>query len=273
MSEQLFQGIYLFSDIDGTLSNTNNEIPKENIEAIARFVALGGTFGAASGRFLGDIDVLEQVEVNGYCLLNNGAAIYDYPNKKIISSQALPQDILDKYLDFARADPELGLVLVNEEGYFNCVLGESPRPTLHEKYPPVTREEFQFPLYKVLFAAKKGRDMNEIRQNLISLGIVGVDYVQSGHNIMEVVPQHVSKGSALEELYKRVQIPRENTFFVGDSYNDMAIMKVAGYSASVGGSDEAVRACAQVEVAPFAEGAVASFIQKIEQYLALRKEK
>lgn len=48
-SGQIFKGMLLVSDIDGTLTELT-EIPQNNIEAINRFIALGGTFTLCTGR-------------------------------------------------------------------------------------------------------------------------------------------------------------------------------------------------------------------------------
>ena len=72
---KIFDGIYLFSDIDGTLGRTETGIPKRNINAIKNFIENGGTFGVATGRYLSDLDFVKEVPINGYSLINNRASI------------------------------------------------------------------------------------------------------------------------------------------------------------------------------------------------------
>lgn len=86
-----FDGIYLFTDVDGTLASVHDEIPQKNIEAVEYFTSNGGTFSVATGRYLGDISMLDALNINGLSILNNGACIYDFAGKKIVRTQSLPE--------------------------------------------------------------------------------------------------------------------------------------------------------------------------------------
>lgn len=109
--ENKFENIYLFSDIDGTLANLKDNIPERNVEAINYFVENGGTFGVATGRYLGDIDLLNKVPVNGLCILNNGASIYDYNKKELLHSEVLPDDIINFYVNYLNNNQDIGLLI------------------------------------------------------------------------------------------------------------------------------------------------------------------
>ena len=55
----------LISDIDGTLVNTNKEVPQRNIDAIRRYQELGGRFTIATGRSpLSAVRIARKVGVN-----------------------------------------------------------------------------------------------------------------------------------------------------------------------------------------------------------------
>ena len=45
-----YDGIVIFSDLDGTLLDDDRRLSQENYDAVARFVSQGGRFGVATGR-------------------------------------------------------------------------------------------------------------------------------------------------------------------------------------------------------------------------------
>lgn len=65
--------ILLVSDIDGTLIDSQYEIPPRNREAILRFMKKGGGFAIATGRSWESVLVcLGNLKVNRPCVLANG---------------------------------------------------------------------------------------------------------------------------------------------------------------------------------------------------------
>ena len=49
MNNSVFHDLLLVSDIDGTLTELS-KVPQKNLDAIARFQQLGGTFTLCTGR-------------------------------------------------------------------------------------------------------------------------------------------------------------------------------------------------------------------------------
>ena len=75
-SGQIFKGMLLVSDIDGTLTELT-EIPQNNIEAINRFIALGGTFTLCTGRPKCALaEILPQLKVTAPIITINGGYVY-----------------------------------------------------------------------------------------------------------------------------------------------------------------------------------------------------
>ena len=76
---------YLFSDMDGTLLNSGGKVSAANAEAIREFQAAGGRFAVATGRSeLITLPCLDGVEPNFPCILFNGAAVYDFGEKRFL---------------------------------------------------------------------------------------------------------------------------------------------------------------------------------------------
>ncbi len=91
MQYQPLSDYLLISDIDGTLVNTKKEIPPRNIEAIARFRALGGRFTIATGRSpISAARIARKVGVNCPLVTNNGAILYDMETGQVVRQRFLP---------------------------------------------------------------------------------------------------------------------------------------------------------------------------------------
>lgn len=265
MSNKIFDGLYLFSDVDGTLATTSGNIHERNIKAIKYFVENGGTFGVATGRYLGDIDLLEKVDINGLCILNNGACVYDYTKQKLASTSLLPDNIIDTFVKYLNNNTDIGLLIVNDDGYITVKIDDNDRPCLDDSYVTKNLSEIATPYYKILFVINK--NMYATIGELRALHIDGIDFVQSGKNTLEVVPKNISKGQTFLQICSELDIDIKKTYFIGDSYNDITIMEAAGYSACVGDSPYDIKQLVDTVVCDFHDGAVGDFIYKIEELL------
>lgn len=266
--ENKFENIYLFSDIDGTLANLKDNIPERNVEAINYFVENGGTFGVATGRYLGDIDLLNKVPVNGLCILNNGASIYDYNKKELLHSEVLPDDIINFYVNYLNNNQDIGLLIVNDEGYITVDL-DNNRPVLDERYIKQNLRDIKLPYYKIMFIIKN-KNINQIIEELEELKISSniksleyIDYIQTGEYTLEVVPKDISKGKALAKICNDFNINQSKVFFVGDSFNDVTMMNEASFSACVSHAPDEVKKHANFITCNFEDGAVADIIEYI----------
>ena len=79
---------YLFTDIDGTLLNSQKEISQENIDSIHKLVEQGGHFSVATGRCAEiTFPFVDNLPINAPAILFNGAAVYDIPNRTFLHKE------------------------------------------------------------------------------------------------------------------------------------------------------------------------------------------
>ena len=72
-----YSKVALFTDLDGTLFNSESRVSERNKDAIRRFTEQGGSFGISTGR--GPVNakhMLPGVELNGWSVVLNGAEGY-----------------------------------------------------------------------------------------------------------------------------------------------------------------------------------------------------
>ncbi len=263
MNNQIFKDVYLFSDIDGTFASEENFIPKKNLDAIEYFTQNGGTFSIATGRYIGDLDLLDNVNINGLSIINNGASIYDFKTKKEISSITLNENDVKRIFEFLEINTDVGLLLVNKDGYTSAIIDELDRPIFHDRYKIKYVKEISLPFNKMLLVVNSSI-IKRVLNDLTNFKLENVDFVQTGERSIEIVPKNINKGTAFLKICKDKNIDIKNTYFIGDSFNDVEFMKIAGTSAAVGEAKKEVKENAKIIMCDFKNGAVAEFIEYIK---------
>lgn len=71
-----------------------------------------------------------------------------------------------------------------------------------------------------------------------------LDFIVRENDFREIVPKGYSKATAMQFIADRLQIPMENTVAIGDSNNDLPMLKCAHTSIAMGNSTEQVLAIA-----------------------------
>ncbi|HCJ37076.1 MAG TPA: Cof-type HAD-IIB family hydrolase, partial [Erysipelotrichaceae bacterium] len=95
----------------------------------------------------------------------------------------------------------------------------------------------------------------------ITDGYCAISY--SSNRYMEFNALGVDKGEGLKDLAERLSIPIEETIAVGDNYNDLSMLKVAGLSVvAANGVDDVKKEADYVTKADNNEGVVAELIRK-----------
>ncbi|NTW04475.1 MAG: HAD-IIB family hydrolase, partial [Oscillochloris sp.] len=73
--------------------------------------------------------------------------------------------------------------------------------------------------------------------------------IRTGPQFFEFLPPGISKGSALDELMTRYEVPRDEVLVIGDGENDISMFGVAGLSIVMEGAPAAVKAHATISTA------------------------
>lgn len=69
------------------------------------------------------------------------------------------------------------------------------------------------------------------------------DYTVVDHNgnLLELIPKGTSKVKGIEIMIEQLDIPRENTYAFGDSFNDIDMLQYVQYGCAMGNSEEAIK--------------------------------
>lgn len=261
-------GILLLSDIDGTLITKEFTMPQRNVEAVRRFIAEGGSFAVASGRtdfsagrYLGEICP------NVPSVLCNGSLIYDFSEKKVVWYAALPDNCREMAVAVAKRFPDVGI-----EAYFGDIVYILNVGLLTKQH--IIDEHFEYTVtdaahtppqwYKLLFAAEPAR-LKQVEAFLERRGHTGSQLVFSNVIFLEVLPEGVSKGTSMLRVARMLGIDRQNVAAIGDYYNDLEMLRLAGIGIVPANAPSDIQAAAAKVVGRCETGAVADVIEWLEQ--------
>lgn len=243
----------IFLDLDGTLLDDEKNLPKANREAIDEALALGHKVLICTGRPLSS--AIKQVPVLGlnrpgcYAITYNGGLIYDIGEKKTVYKRTLPIDQV-KYL-FKKAY-EYGGIHIQTYTDRGFICEQDTKES--REYARMTKTERrvvkdvaealngQEPC-KVL-AVAIGYDRKRIegfRRSLLEWAEGKLDVCFSSYELLEFVPEGVSKGNAVRQMSKLLGIPVENTIAVGDAENDISMIQAAGIGAVMKNANDDIK--------------------------------
>ena len=276
-----FSNVFFASDFDHTLTGQDNVLRQRNVEAIRYFMSEGGIFTVASGRSIPLFAKRAQlVPVNAPCILYNGAACYDYREKKLYYAHPIADIALDIVRYARQLDPTLCLEIQGVENHF--VFGQNERRDMFlksEGFTPIhVTDTAPKPWMKVVVCVTMGK--NPLRTDFTPQELAYVETIcrkleefcagacyvlRSMPYIIEIGNPDCSKGSAARQLAN--QFGRKILACAGDAPNDISMLDEADFAFVPADRDEALRDKPYHTVAASNDGAVADAIEKLEEML------
>jgi len=274
-----YDGILICTDLDGTLSDKNGIISKENAEAIRYFKANGGKFTLSTGRsapfFMGDNTVFARSGLeflpNVPVVTHNGASVFDFEKMEYIYSVPLPGDEIEKtILKKACAEDEVEYVFISGENADSISIIRRCEHDDFEKAVLECHGDKNNKLYKLVFCvkteeyAKHMRD--KFREFFESYGRYSVN--RTWKVGVEVLKDNATKGVAVNWLRNHIG-GIKHVVCIGDFENDVTMIKEADLGIAVGNASEELKACADIITVTNAEHALAKTIYDLDKYINL----
>ena len=119
-----YSNFALFSDLDGTLFNSNTMVSEENKKAIYKFQEGGGLFAVSTGRTQYKVkSILSDIVINAPSILYNGSGVYDFMEDAYIKTYKVDKKNIDNMISWVI----LATVVVNMfnlDGSVNQILNK-----------------------------------------------------------------------------------------------------------------------------------------------------
>lgn len=258
----------IFSDYDGTLT-VGETVPKETIDAIKEYQKAGGIFVVCSGRPLYSQEYIERqngfkADANIACqgsVIKVGDKIIK--NDGIQSENAtelvkILEDLGREYTCFVDGDLYYHGNSIWMDKYLEYFKG-----TIVKVDDFLTNPKTAFGKYeKLLIIKKPDEDMSGIIK-IINERLPGKVVMNSGASIiLEVVDAKSTKYEACKALANYLNIPEEETITVGDSTNDLTLVKF-GLGLAVEDGHEDLKKVAKGIVPPVNDKPIKQIIEKL----------
>ena len=259
------------SDFDDTMVDDSLVIGEKTKSAIKTYIEKGGRFLLCTGRMISAIlPYARELGLHGEIVGYQGTVIADIDTGKFLSEDKVPFETALKLLDFA---DEIG---VQAQYYYQDTFVIEKENELSRRYakytfaPPLvvgmSPKEY-LKIYKIsptklLYLVEPSR-VKEIIAMVNERFSEEILANTSKKFVVELVKKGIDKGVAMRRLGEKYGIPREETICIGDSLNDLGMLKYAGLSVVVeNGSDEA-KAEADIIAPPSSADAVAWVLENL----------
>ncbi len=264
-------------DCDNTLIKNNGEIHEENIKALKMILDKGVKVVIATGRndilvkdFMDEVGFKEEIVIG--C---NGGSIRDLKDESIIEANYISKNAIRKIIEVCNEYNIKARFYTLSESY--CINDGDNTDELAEYFKRYTKvlsrfidckhtkdlsslvEEKDF--LKVVVNDEDEKELSIIRKRFEE--IEDIAPVISAKNCLDIVKKGVSKGQALKNYSESLGIKPEEIVAIGDSENDLEMLKFAGYSVAMGNAEEFIKDACDMVTLTNDEGGVANAIYKL----------
>lgn len=246
-------------DMDGTLLNSNKEILPKSLEMIQKAVDSGKEVILSTGRCVAELsDYIGQIPGLRYINCSSGALVYDLKENKEIYSNAIPVEKVKKILDIARLEDCMPHIMTKESIVQQCDFENMAHFKMSNYIPLYDKvatkvdnlwkfyEDNSFPVEKFNIYHVNPEERDRAKERLKDPDLVLVNAEETS---VEISAKGATKGVGLIKLCEYLGISIEETIAVGDSDNDIEVLKIAGLSVAMGNSNDTVKEMCDVMVA------------------------
>lgn len=245
-------------DMDGTLLNSQKKISTATYKALESAIAANKHVVLSTGRAICELsDYQKEFAKIQYGICESGALVYDFKNNKIIDQSTFPIDTINEIIAASKQEDTAMHVFSNGIAYLS-----------HHDF--TTLEEHHMGEYKGLYTRvvtfvddtipyllnKKIEKVNLYHLNSEArartyerLKDLPVALAFAETTSLEISPLNVSKGFGLLKLCKHLDLNIEETIAVGDSNNDLEVLKTAGLAVAMKNAINEVKEICDVIVA------------------------
>ncbi|PTQ56785.1 MAG: Phosphatase YidA [Candidatus Carbobacillus altaicus] len=235
-------------DVDGTLIDDHFRIQPKTKAIIRRAVRDGIIVALATGRNPGGtLPLMEELGIDGPVIVHNGAFAFDTATGKTYALEAFEHHDFLHLVDFAQHSGVHYDVNTTFHLYVDR-LDVDLEKIYHSFYakPILVRDwrELTEPVVKLSFLGEPPqveRVLPELHETFRHLRIL-----RSGEEYIDIIHPHASKGHGLKRVADSLGIPLHKVMAIGNYYNDIDMLEVAGLSVAMANSPYDIQKVADV---------------------------
>lgn len=256
------------SDIDGTLIDYDLTISSKLQKTVEKLRAKNILFTLATGRmFSSALPFAQKLNIDIPIITYNGALIQDAAKKTQLFSQKITPSASQLLLQTCQANNWYVQCYIDDKLYVaeDCSYARQYSSLAGVPFYALGRDFFklQTAQEKMLIIAET-TEIVGIQDQLEQMVGSEICFTSSKSKFIECVHRDVNKGRAIEQLARFLNIDINEVMAVGDSFNDVEMLKTAGLGVAMGNAPQAVQNIANaVTTGVDAEGLAVS----IEKYV------
>jgi len=262
-------------DLDGSLLTSDKELSPYSLKVLQEAIERGIEIVIATGRaYRGIPKGIKEIIGIRYVITSNGAKVFQLPEEKLLFQRNLPKQkalecmavfkkfdtLPEVYYDgqgFAPEDMKSSIPRYNPDPAMQRYIRET-RVFVSDVWELVKKTEEDLEKTQAHFACLEER--KQARAELAKIG--DITTASSLHYNIEVNAGGTNKGASLLAIGKGLGIMQEEMMGIGDSDNDLELLKVVGYSVAMENADEEVKSIADYMTATNDEDGVAKAIER-----------
>lgn len=259
----------IVSDLDGTALRDDRTASKATIEAIKQYRKAGGTFIVSTGRMyesiINNAYLLGLDEINIPISALDGGVIKESMSGKLIALHTMPYE---QTAAFARECEKFGCyfqvytedkLYVEKENEINrhyCEVSKIKMSVVGRLSDFIVKNKLQ--CVKLLVADKKADTYLDYFKDKFD----GIQFFLSWSSYLDGASLDAGKGNALLHLAEYLNIDKSETVAIGDSMNDISMIKAAALGVAVQNADDRLKRYANLIVPSNNEDGLAYLIHK-----------
>lgn len=251
----------IFIDLDGTLKNDNGKIDEKIPKVFQNFKDIGIYIVFTTGRATSYTESLaKQFSTSSYLISSNGAEIYNYVSKKSILKSVISKSNLN-YLDELIKKYNLMFIA-------NCTKMRytNKKDMLEKKVNSLN--EINEEITQVVIESYDIETMKHFKSELLnneSLKIANKSKDLSEGKLLyyDITTKDASKGNAIKELCKYLNIDINKTMAIGDAINDLEMFSVVKCKVAMENADAELKKIATYITPSNNENGVMQILNKL----------
>jgi Cof subfamily protein (haloacid dehalogenase superfamily) len=239
-------------DMDETFL-VDQKVPDFNKEVVEKITKKNVKFVPCTGRTFGQIiPILTELNLkekeNLFTICLNGGLIVENKTSKIIKFNDLEYDLANEIFLFIKDKDFCFDIFTIDTIFIFRDDGIESEVKKKQKVNFKIMKEYNFDLFKniqigkIMISKENGRkELEKLKIELEKNFGENLCLFFSKDKYLEVVKKGINKGEALKFLVDYLKIKRENVLAIGDNYNDLEMISLAGIGACVANATEDVK--------------------------------
>ncbi len=267
MNRPALPPLMLALDLDGTVIEPRAAVRPAVVAAVKRAQAAGVRVTIVTGRMVvGAKPIADELELDGPIVCYQGAVIADARSGRFEREVPLPNAVARRIYEIAKPHG-YHVQFYRDDKFFvenynaYAELYERTSGTPAQVVPSLLEAFAGYDSTKVNIVTDPERAAQAHALLLREVGDVA--YVtRSNPEFVEMLSPSCNKGAAVRLVAERHGIPMDRVMAIGDSYNDLPFLEVAGFAVAMGSAPAELKALANAVVGDVHEDGVAEAIDR-----------